>query len=387
MRILHIVHTPRYSGAEILVRDLCRAHGRQGHEAAVCSFNPPAASFLPEIEAMEKNGTRMFLPPHPLRRLQRVAALRRCYLSFRPDVILGHSSLPALYGRAALPGTGHPCFVSVLHSGTMDDFSGLKAHLGERLLSRWNDAVVCIHPLSARNYVQRTGYKGEIRVIPNGIDIARFQAATQNRAVLRAAWGIGNKKIILQTGRILEIKQQLFSIESLLPLLRQRDDIEIWLAGGGEEDSYVAQIKSLIAQNAMADRIKMLGPRRDVPDLLAAADVFIMPSLIELQGIALLEALASGVPVVASDLDTLRFAGQKEGVALVPPENGAIFAAAVEKLLLRKPAVTPPAGIRYARDMSEYDISRTAESYLSLFAGRIADRTPHMQDLGNGVSA
>jgi len=103
--------------------------------------------------------------------------------------------------------------------------------------------------------------------------------------------------------------------------------------------------------------VAMLGSREDIPALLSAADLYIMPSLMEAHSVAMIEALASGIAVAASDIPTLRFSSTYKGVILHPAADKHAMAKAAEALLVNQK--------RFARNLAEFDISVTADKYAS----------------------
>jgi glycosyltransferase involved in cell wall biosynthesis len=354
-RILHLVHTPRLSGAETLVRELM-LHQGSGYVSAVASLNPPAADFQEHVPELTRRGAAVYFPPAPLVHFGRIAHLKSAYRDFRPDVVFGHSVLPALYGRLALPLVGaRPRFVSVLHSATNDDYDKAPLLLTELLLARRADQVIAVSEQGARRYRQRIPHGRLPRVIPNGISLAHLRYAAAHRARHRAAFGLqSGDQLILQVGRLSPIKQQLLTFESLLPLLREAGGLQLWFAGLAEDAGYAEKLQAGIVAAGLSPQVQVLGSRPDVPELLAAADLYVMPSLLEAHSVALIEALASGVPVLASDIPAFRFAARYDGVVL-REAKAPLDVEQVRRMLA--------SDTRYERDLDFYAISRTAASY------------------------
>ncbi|WP_271611310.1 glycosyltransferase family 4 protein [Bradyrhizobium sp. CCBAU 21360] len=357
LRTLHLIHTPRHSGAEILVDDLCTRHSQKGHIVGIASLEPTDPLFRETLSRLEATGTSLHIPSRRHNRLQRVAHLRGAITAFDPDVVFAHSVLPSLYGRLALPLLQkRPKFVTVLHSATNDDFSGSYFRLIERTL-RWRaDYVVAVSEAGGRSYKARFGSALPVCTIKNGIDLQRFRSI--DRAAVRKSYAISDPtKILLQVGRVSPVKQQLSSIELLSSLVAAGWDVELWLAGLTEDASYEAKLRSVVAEARLAHRVRFLGSRSDVPELLGAADLYLMPSYAEAHSIAFLEALASNVPILASNIEAFRFASGMPAVRLV--ENGDPSLRKEAESLLSNNARTP-------RRLEQFDISCTARSYLQL---------------------
>ena len=136
-----------------------------------------------------------------------------------------------------------------------------------------------------------------IEVIPIGVDAARFSPKVKPYAPV--ADKIGGKKVVLFVGRLTKYKGVEYLLHAFSRLLKDHRDTVLCIRGSGPEDSHLIQLESKLGL-----RGKVLWPsyipNRDMPSLYAASNLFVLPSLIEPLGIAGLEAMASGRPVVAS---------------------------------------------------------------------------------------
>ncbi|ADL07279.1 glycosyltransferase family 4 protein [Thermosediminibacter oceani] len=357
MKVLHIVLKPRFSGAEILVKDLAVTHSSQGIAVGIAAFNPPEDDFMPIIENLSISGVKCFLPVSPLKKTSRLLALWNWLAQFRPDIIVAHSAIPALYTRIALFNRQMPKVISVLHA--VDDYRDWRLRLPEYIL-RWKSArVVAVSDESARYYIRRFP-KAHIKIIPNGIHINRFILAAQNRAKHREYFGLaGHTQIVLQVGRITPVKQQHLSLAAIIPIMRENPNVELWFIGPIEDKSYYNALLDKVRSFEIAERVRFWGGQSNLELFLAVSDLLLMPSVREASSIAFLEALASGIPVIASDIPAFAFAEKYPGVWLVSPENTPEFGDRIQLALAEK--------MRHVRDLSSYSFQRTAEQYLSLF--------------------
>lgn len=156
------------------------------------------------------------------------------------------------------------------------------------------------------------------------------------RERLRAEAGVSpDTCVILQVSRMQSWKGQALHLHAL-GRLRHRTDWQCWLVGGAqrpEEEAYVASLKRLAEAEGIAGRVRFLGQRQDVPDVLAAADVFCQPNEgPEPFGIALVEALWAGRPVVTTRMGAAPEVLDADCGVLVPAEPQAL-AAALERLV------------------------------------------------------
>ncbi len=135
-------------------------------------------------------------------------------------------------------------------------------------------------------------------VIPTGVDTGRFLSG--DREAARAKYGLNGRKVVLTVGRVAWEKNVETLIAAAELLLKEREDLCFVVAGKGPA---LAHFKAEAERRGLAERLRFLGfvPDEDLPSLYQAADAFVLPSTFETQGIALLEAMAAGLPVAAAD--------------------------------------------------------------------------------------
>lgn len=136
-----------------------------------------------------------------------------------------------------------------------------------------------------------------IRVIPNAYR-AGGSGRRIDRATARRELGLlDDVPLLLQVGRVDPVKCQLALVDAVAELRRSRPDLRAWVAGSRGDPGYAARVEERLAQDGSA-AVTLLGERDDVDRLLAAADVFVMPSVLEGLSLSVIEALAAGVPAV-----------------------------------------------------------------------------------------
>ena len=166
----------------------------------------------------------------------------------------------------------------------------------------------------------------------NGIPVQRFATSPARRAQARLRLGIGaDVPVIGCVGRLVALKNQRLMLDNLPRLLRLHPDLRLVMVGDGPLD---ADLRAQAEALQVADHVDFLGPRTDVADLLPAFDIFALPSQTEGLSIALLEACATALAVVAT-----RVGGNPEIIAheqtglLVPPDDVQALGDALERLL------------------------------------------------------
>ena len=215
------------------------------------------------------------------------------------------------------------------------------------------DAIIC--PTNAvRDDILRYLHREMRRsfVIPTGVDIPRFTSG--GAVAAREKYNLPDGKIVLSVGRTAWEKNLETLVAAAEDMSRMRDDVTFIVAGKGPALSH---FKAEADRRGIADRLRFLGfvPDEDLPSLYAAAHAFLMPSTFETQGIALLEAMAAGLPVVAADTG-----GPTHFVR--PGENGFLFrgrsASACTEAIARALEGAPVIGSLAKETAREYSIER-----------------------------
>ncbi|CAG9197028.1 glycosyltransferase family 4 protein [Paraburkholderia caribensis] len=349
MRILQVVYAPRLSGAEILAKGVAVEHREAGHAVCIASMQPQMADFDLSRSELAAADVLCDFPESPQGRIGRLMHLWRCVRKFRPDVIIAHATLAALYVRLlpiAVP------VVYVMHSGS-NDFANPKLRWAERMLSHRAKAVVGVSPQNTLDYLREVGPHPLVTVIPNGVDLPRFQTPMTPSSVA----GRGASQQIVQLGRYVVDKGQLETIHAFELVLQQEPDARLVLHGVIEDPAYHDMAVNLVQRLKLDGRVTLCGPASNVAAILQTSQVFAMPSLREAHSIGFLEALASGVPVVASRIAAFEFARDFPGVSLVDTKDPSTYARALVHAL-RVP--------RAYRALDGYTLHDTAESYLKI---------------------
>nr|WP_319934246.1 glycosyltransferase [Lichenihabitans sp. Uapishka_5] len=226
------------------------------------------------------------------------------------------------------------------------------------------DRLICVSEAAAASFRARLDDPGKLTVVPNGHPT---RPAGRERAAVRQDFGIDDARpVLLNVARFTPQKDHATLIAALPALLRRHPDAELWLAGTGPLE---AATRQAVVAAGLDDAVRFLGHRSDVPDLLAAADLFVLPSRFEGLPLAVLEAMAAGRAVVATAVG-----GTDEAVAdghtgrLVPPGDPAALANAIAATLA--PGCAQRFGdagrVRYAE---AFTAARMADDTATLYRG------------------
>ena len=199
----------------------------------------------------------------------------------------------------------------------------------EKFLSRFTDGLITINQEDYRR--AQKFHAGKIILIPGvGIDLDKFQKKEPTRQEIRSKLGIPESKIILMSvGELTKRKNHMVMIEALARL--KEYDILYVICGDGP---LKAQLRAKAEELGVRDRLKLLGFRKDIAELHKAADIFVFPSLQEGLPVALMEAMASGLPIVASKIrGNEDLISNNQGGYLVNPTDSEQVAKAIEKMI------------------------------------------------------
>jgi phosphatidylinositol alpha-mannosyltransferase len=318
-------------GVQVQVRGLAERLRAGGHDVLVLT---PARRRPAEPWAIGVGGplhvpygrTRAPISPWPATGRR----VREALAAFAPDVVHVHEPFAPSASIHALR-HGRP-IVATFHSGLDRSLLYDAAAPALRLAARRIAVRIAVSRRAAAVARRRLG--GTYVVVPNGVDVARFERADP------APLGPGRK--VLFVGRLHPRKGFHVALGAFARLAEQEDDLRLVVAGDGAGGDAVARLPE-----PLRGRVTLLGtvPNRDLPRIHAACDVFVAPNTGgESFGIVLTEAMAAGLPVVASDIPGFDevVTHEVDGL-LVPPGDPVALASAVRRILH-----DPPAGARLA---------------------------------------
>lgn len=383
MKLLYLINGLGAGGAERSLAELLPYFHDAGIETTIACLR--ARSIGVESDVRLTGCDLLFLPSGG--RVAWIRAFRRLIRKTRPDLV--HTTLfdSHLVGRLAAAGTGVPVLSSLVGTPYVSQ------RQADRNLNRFGfflvqavDGWTSRHLTTHFHAITRAvsdSYVGALRIAPQRITVVERgrdpvrlgTPGDDRRRRVRDALGIApDGKVIITVGRQEYPKGQSFLLRAMASLGATHPEAVLLIAG--REGTMTPQLRALHHELGLGERVRFLGHRSDVPDLLAASDVFVFPSLFEGLGGALIEAMGLGLPVVASDIPALREVVEEgRSATLVEAASPTAIADAIADLLDdgSKRQAYGTRGMEIFRE--RFAISRSAERMISLYRRLIVDPT------------
>lgn len=226
--------------------------------------------------------------------------LRELMARFRPDVVHSHMTHANLLARITRLLRPVPKLICTLHGFKMFGVHKQNTRwreLGHRVTDPLADLTTTICQAAAQSYIDSRAVPAQkLVVVPNGIDVPRFEPQPEIRRRLRHELELGDRFVWLAAGRLEPPKAYPVMLEAFARACGDNRAVLLICGAGSQESAIVDQIQSA----GLSDRIRLLGLRRDIPQLMAAADAFVLSSNTEGLPMVLLEASAAGLPIACT---------------------------------------------------------------------------------------
>lgn len=348
--VVQLIPTLGLGGAERVVLCLARQLPKQG--IASLALAHIQGGDLEKTFVGEKLPLAVLTRQGFLKRWKNFWTLRRALIDLKPAWVHTHLFGSDFWGRLAAKSAGVTKIATTEHNLNVD-FS-IWRMWGLKITKHLADNYVAISEQVKNYLIKDIGVpEKNIKLIYNGLDLKRIR-----RRPARPPHDI--PKLIF-VGRLEQQKNPEF-ILGVLATIRQPWELSVVGTGSLE-----AHLKHLAEELKIAPRVRFLGARQDVPELLANHDFFLFPSLWEGFGLAVVEAAAAGVPVLASDLPVLRELIDDEIATLLPPNNQAAWTQAIQSALADPRPFLEKAGRAAAADWSRFSEEHMAAQYAEIY--------------------
>jgi glycosyltransferase involved in cell wall biosynthesis len=363
-RVLIVITLAEVGGAQKYVAQLLPALAERFDVAVAAGGRGPL------LDASKAAGVRFLplrnlrRPVNPLRDLLALVELISLMRRERPDVVHTNSSKAGVLGRLAALAARVPIRIFTVHGWAFRAHSGPAswAYLwADRLAGRWTTVTICVaeHERST-GIAARTCLRDRTVVIPNAVDVAAAPMADAKGGIPR----------LVTVGRLKAPKDYVTLTRAFAAL--PSGSFEALIVGDGPDR---LMVEAELARLGVGNAVRLLGERTDVPELLAGSDVFVLSSASEGLPLSVEEAMAAGLPVVASAVGGVpELVVDGETGYLVPPGEAERLAEALESLL-DDPALRRRMG-RSGRSRAEalFDLRAFRRAHLELYRRQLAER-------------
>lgn len=369
MKVFHLIATLGYGGAEVFLSSLLPHLKQRGVDVSVVSMYHD----MPLHGRLTTDG----IPVHSLGHQGTIYSLRGMARSYRmlrdllirerPDVVHSHLYLPDLISRLGAPRSCH--LMTTLHNKDQWWTGNHVRAAGKTWVDRITGKCRDVRFVSVSEDVRKEAARAlrifpkRHRVIYNGIDLARFPVGDRPR---------GGSPTLVQVGRFYPQKGHAVALNAFARVLKSCPDARLVLIGDGPlRQPLEVRVRELGLVNA----VMFAGIREDISAQLRAADIFWMPSEWEGLPMACLEAMASGLPVVATAVTGLQEAVSNGETGYLVPSGDDRELAERTTLLLRDGALSHMLGMNGRRRVEKlFSIETTASRYIESYEDIVSDR-------------
>lgn len=368
MRILLLSTSMGMGGADKQLLSAAREMLRRGHDVLIVSLTPLGPMGLEALTlGIPTQSLRMRRSWPDPRGLVRLARLVRAW---RPDVLhshMVHANLMARVLRLFLP---IPAMVSTIHNIYEGGALRMAAY---RLTNHLVDLITIVSEAAADRFV-REGIvpRDLLRVIPNGLDTEGFRnVSAEARESLRRSMGFEAEFVWIAVGRFEISKDYPNMLHAFARVHQRASNTVLLLVGRG---TYRGEIEALARTLGVADAVRLLGVRNDVPELMSAADGYVMSSAWEGMPVVLLEAATAGLPIVATSVGgNHEVVCNEESGFLVLPRDAEALARAMQRMMELSPAERRAMGERGREHVrAHYGLGRLVDRWEAVYSEVLA---------------
>jgi len=333
MKILYVITAAGWGGASVHVLQLMEYMARQGHEVGLVAAPEPRL-----MEGAKKLGVKVFPNPHfvrPVKPWKDFRALWRVFgaiRQFKPDLVSAHSTKAGFAARFSCAVLRVPVIFTA-HGWAFTEgknpFARYLLALAERLAAKVTKKIICVSEHDKELALRfRVAPEQKLTVVHNGMEPSLYLNADGSK--VRFELGLKEDEILItMVARFVPQKDHdtLLQALSLLP----GREFKAALVGGGERETF---FRKNAGELGLRDNVIFLGERRDVPQILAASDIFVLSSNWEGLPRSTIEAMMAGLPVVATRVGGVPELVEDGGTGfLVPPRDPNALAEALQRLI------------------------------------------------------
>lgn len=376
-RILHLItRLDRGGSAENTVLTVSGLQRKGYHVTLVSGQTLDPSLKLAELDWQRGEGWTEI--PQLVRRINPIRDIKAFFKIYalikrgRFQIVHTHSSKAGILGRLAAKLVGVPIVVHTPHGHVFYGYYGrILSHLFlllERIWAEFTDRIVTLTERGKQEHIQlKVAPANKFTVIPSGVEFKDFLEVQKGSPALRQELGLASgERIVGSVGRFVPIKGYRYFLEAAKEIVEQRSDVLFLSVGDGPLEQ---ELKAFAEASGIASRVVFAGYRKDVAEIMALMDVFVLPSLNEGMGKVLVEAMAEGKPVVATKVGGIpELVSDNLTGILCPPKDSHALAEAILKLLRNKELARRMGAEGRKRVYPQYDAKVMVEKIERLYA-------------------
>jgi glycosyltransferase involved in cell wall biosynthesis len=365
MKVLLLVTGLSMGGAERVVVNLADALIADGNEVLLVYMKGPLQVQPTRAEVrlvcLEMEKATDLIPGY----LRFRSALRK----FSPDIVHSHMFHAVMLARLTRFSIHIPRLISTMHT---TDVGGRLWALAHRLTDRLTDVTTNVSHGAVDAFVAAGAVRsGRMIAVYNGISVDDFHLSAEARARVRASFAIApDCKLLLAVGRLHSAKDYPNMFHALA-WLRDRLDFKLLIAGEGPLRK---QLEALVGELKLSSQVQFLGIRRDIADLMSAADIYVLSSVGEAFGLVVAEAMACERVVVATDCGGVREVLGEAGFLVPRMDSMALAQALLQACALNREDAIAMGKAARCRIIERYSFERSFEQWRTLYADLLASR-------------
>ena len=331
LNIVHVVDSLEMGGLERVTTDLAKAQKAAGHHVSVFSINTSATGLKDEL----KTAGIEVIEGHKKTTFDRkvLSALRYWIRDQHIEVVHAHNFVPNYHAAFATLGLrNRPVQICTCH-----DMGMRLSNRKLRWLFKWSLTRTAEVAMVGKQVYDRYLSMGLVKAdrahaVLNGIPVDRFSASTQRRQQARLALDLTEQNMVIGcVGRLVPLKNHQRVIDVMPALLVRHPELRLVIVGDGERRQ---ALNDQVTRMGLESHVHLTGQCKNVSDLLPAFDIFALPSQTEGVSIALLEACATGLAVIATRVggNPEIIHDQETGLLIPPDDNTALQAALIQMI-------------------------------------------------------
>jgi glycosyltransferase involved in cell wall biosynthesis len=366
-RVLFVDHTGQIGGAELILLDLVQGRKRSsaflfeqgplGHALAATGLKLIISRWGQGLSQFRRDSS--FLAAVPLAGRLAALVLEIARAARAHDIVYANSQKAFVLAAIAGALVRRPLIWHLHDIISPEHFGAPQRRLQIVLANARATKVIVPSQAAAAAFIEAGGRRELVEIVPNGLALP---PEPRSASELRAALDLPSGPLVGVFSRLAAWKGQHVLIEALAAL----PGVGCIVVGDAlfGEQAYAAKLKQMVLERGLADRVRFLGHRGDVPKLMKAVDVMVHPSIDpEPFGRTLVEAMLAGVPVIATDAgaapDILE--GGRAGT-LVPPNDHQALAAAIASVLAQPEALASQLDYAFRRARAQYGVAQMLDA-------------------------